>query len=172
MTRWSAGSKVSLLCGAIFTLIGSITFVLAFVLAANMDDLVEHGRGDVELMPLVFGFTGGISLVLGIVILALHSRAGQKKRRLLEQGEHITAEITGFPMDYSARVNGWPTYRIECSYLDPRTKTIHVFLSDNLRIDPSRYVTQRTVLVYVDRDSDFQDYYVDIEPLLPDVKRH
>ncbi|MDE6590515.1 MAG: hypothetical protein K2K53_09290, partial [Oscillospiraceae bacterium] len=94
------------------------------------------------------------------------------KRRLLEQGTYVTAEITGFPADYTVMVNGWPSYRVECSYLDPRTKTVHVFYSEPLRIDPVRYVTGQTARVYVDKDSDYQDYFVDVGPLLPRIKRH
>lgn len=172
MIRRRTGTKVYLLCGFIFTLTGTIAIATALLMGANMDAVIEHGRGDVEVLPLIFGLTGGIALAVGIVLLVLCRRAGRIKRRLLEQGESILAEITDFPLDYSIMVNGWPTYRIECSYRDPGTGTVHVFQSDNLRFDPSRYVTQRTVRVYVDKSAGFDDYYVDVDAILPDIRRH
>lgn len=172
MIRRRTGSKVYLLCGLIFTLTGAASVAAAVLMAANMDVVIRHGRGDVEALPLIFGLTGGIALVLGIVLLALCLRASRTKRRLLERGESILAEITDFPLDYNVRVNGWPTYRVECSYQDPRTGTVHVFLSDNMRFDPSRYVTKRTVRVYVDKSAGFDDYYVDVDAILPDIRRH
>lgn len=172
MIRRRAGSKVYLLCGLIFTLTGFIAVAAAMFMGANIDAVIEHGRGDVEALPLIFGLTGGIALAIGIVLLISCRKATQKKRRLLERGESVLAEITDFPLDYSIMVNGWPTYRVECSYLDPRTGTVHVFQSDNLRFDPSRYVTQRTVRVYVDKSAGFDDYYVDVDAILPDIRRH
>lgn len=172
MIRRRMGTKVHLLCGLIFTLTGSIAVAVALLIGANMDVVMEHGRGDVEALPLIFGLTGGIALAVGIVLLVLCRRAGRTKRRLLERGESILAEIMDFPLDYSVMVNGWPTYRVECSYRDPRTGTVHVFQSDNLRFDPSRYVTQKTVRVYVDKNTGFQDYYVDVDAILPDIRRH
>lgn len=170
--RGGPAPKVYLLCGIIFTLVGTVTFALAFFLAANMDEIIIHGRGDVELLPLIFWGTGGVALVIGAALLVFCWKAGQAKRRLLELGTYVTAEITDFPVDYSVMVNGWPTYRVECSYLDLKTRTMHVFRSEPLRIDPVRYVTQQTVRVYVDKESGYQDYFVDIESLLPDVRWH
>lgn len=172
MIRRRTGTKVYLLCGLIFTLTGSIAVATALLMEANMDVVIEHGQGDVETLPLIFGLTGGIALALGIVLLVLCRRASRTKRQLLERGESILAEITDFPLDYSIMVNGWPTYRVECSYRDPRTGTVHVFQSDNLRFDPSRYVTQRTVRVYVDKSTGFDNYYVDVDAILPDIRRH
>lgn len=165
-------SKVHLLCGAIFAFVGAVTLALAIFMAMNMDELIAHGRGNVELLPLIFGLTGGIALAVGAVLLAHGRRAERLRRCLREEGTCVTAEITGFPADYSVMINGWPTYRVECSYSDPRTGKIHMFRSEPLRVDPARYVTQRTVRVYVDTKSGCQDYFVDIEPLLPDIRRH
>ena len=167
-----SASKVYLLCGIVFSIVGAASLAVAFFTASHMEEVRLHGRGNVELFPIVFGAIGGIMLVLGVVLLAVCWRRGRTKRRLLAQGTYITAEVTGFPADYSVMVNGWPSYRIECSYRDPRTQTVHVFYSEPLRVDPVRRVTGQTARVYVDKDSDYQDYFVDVGPLLPRIKRH
>lgn len=172
MIRPKSGANVLLLCGAIFTVVGGVILTIGVMAAVNWDYVVTHGQGDADLLPVIFIIMGSISAALGIALLALYIRRRLIKQRLIRQGDHVYAEITAIPMDYSVRVNGWPTYRIECSWLDPATNTLHVFRSENLLIDPACRVTQTTVRVYVDRNGDFRHYYVDVDSVLPEIRRH
>lgn len=171
MIRRNTRADVFFFCGCIFTPIGIIALVLACFMAKNMDYLIAHGEGDVRLMPVIFGFCGAVASVIGVLLLVQCFRKRQMKRWLIERGEYIIADITAVPCDYNVRVNGWPTFRVECSYRDPVSGIVHLFLSENLLIDPAYYITQPTVRVYVDRDSDYHRYYVDIDSILPEVRR-
>jgi uncharacterized membrane protein len=172
MSRWEAGPKVYLLCGVIFSVVGVMMLVVCGVTATHMDYVMTHGRGDVQLLPLIFGVVGVICVLVSVILAVVFFRSAQKKKRLLERGEYVIANITGFPIDYRMTVNGRPTYRIECSYQDPRTGVLHIFQSENLFIDPAYCVNAETVRVYVDRERDYKDYYVDAAPLLPEIRRH
>ena len=173
MIRRNTRADVFLFCGCIFTPIGIISLVLAGFMAANMDYLMAHGEGDVRLMPLIFGFCGAVSTVIGVILLVHCVRRNRLRRRLIERGEYIIADVTAVPCDYRVRVNGWPTFTVECSYTDPRTGEVHIFQSENLLIDPAYYITQDTVRVYVDRESgDYRHYYVDVDSILPEIRRH
>lgn len=172
MIRRSTRADAFLFCGCMFTPIGIITLTLAFFMAANMDHLIAHGEGDVWLLPAIFGFCGAVAFIIGAVLLIHCFRRRQVKRRLIEQGDYIIADITAVPCDYSVRVNGWPTFHVECSYRDPASGIVHLFLSENLLIDPTCYISQSTVRIYVDRESDYRNYYVDVDSILPEIRRN
>ena len=171
MIRTSASTSVFLLCGGIFTFVGTIFLIASIMIASNMDYVVAHGQGDVQFLPAIFAFTGGVAAIIGIILLTVCVKKSRMKRKLIQQGEYVLAEITGIPFDYSVRVNGWPTFRIECSYQDPRSGRVYVFRSEALLIDPTYYIAQPSVRVFVDRDSDYRHYYVDIDSVLPEIKQ-
>lgn len=165
----NAASKVYLICGLLFAGIGSIFLPCAVAMGTHMDELIVHGTGNVKILPFTFGFTGGVALIVGTALLVYCWRSNQKKKKLVKHEDYVVAEITGFPPDYSVRVNGRPTHQVECKYCDPLTKTTYVFLSENIARNPS-HITRRSVRVYVDRASGFNDYYVDVAPLFSDCK--
>lgn len=167
-----SASKIYLLCGMIFVLTGSVVLIVAVFLARNMNYIKAHGEGNVKILPFIFAFTGGVAFLTGIAVLTLYFKKRAVRSRLIQNGDYVMADITGAPADYRVRVNRIPTYRLECCYQDPVTSVLHVFKSDNLLMDPSRYLSAKTVRVYVDRKSGYQEYYVDIESILPEIRRH
>lgn len=167
MIRKKMGSSVYLICGLIFTATGAMSLIASVLMALNLDYVKAHGQGDVEALPWIFGFTGAVALAAGIVLIVLHRGSEKKRKYLLEHGRRVMADITGFPLDPSVRVNGWPTYRIECAWTDPRTGETYAFRSQNLVFDPARYVTDKQVPVYMDPQSDGTDYYVDLSWIPP-----
>lgn len=168
----NSASKVFLLCGGIFALCGSVSLTVTVFILKNMDMLRQNGQGDVEILPFIFGLTGTVALGVSIAIFAVFYKKASVRKRLLEAGYSVTANITGFPADYSVRVNRMPTYRMECSYQDPSTGVVHIFRSEPLVYNPAPYVTQRTVCVYVERNSGYKTYYVDADSVLPETQRH
>ena len=169
--RLETGPRVILLCGVIFLGVGILFLVLTGWMVTHPQDLEANGRGAVWMLPLIFGGLGAVCTVVGALVLRWQRRSQQKTRRLLERGDYVLADITSFPIDPRMTVNGLPTFRVECSYRDPMTNTMYVFQSRNVFPDPSRSVTAKTVRVYVDRSSGYRDYYVDVDSILPRVKR-
>lgn len=167
-----SASGMILLCGGVFTLTGSVSIAAALFLTKHMDAVRLHGTGSVEMLPIIFGLVGVVSLLTGCGILAACGRKQALRRRLLCDGVYITARITGFPANSRVRVNRMPTFRIECGYQDPASGTLHIFRSEPLLINPAGYVRQENVRVYLDPESDYRTYYVDLEGILPEIRRH
>ena len=172
MSRWDAGSKVFLLCGCIFVTGGGIFLCACALMLTQIDALALDRQNDARFLPVIFGALGGLMAAIGGALLVWLRRKRKRTERLLERGEYVIAKITGFPVDYQVTINGRPTYRVECSYQDPVTGILHVFESKRLLIDPAFCVTAETVRVYVNREAGYQDYYVDVDPILPRVERH
>lgn len=172
MNRLDTSSKVYLVCGGVFCAVGSLLLIFCGLMSANMDYIIENGKGDVRFLPLIFGAVGGISVAVGCAVWGWYLHSSRKRSRLFERGEYVIANITGFPADYTVTVNRRPTYRIECTYQDPKTGIVHVFQSSNIFFDPAHYVTAETVRVYTERNGDYRDYYVDVDSVLPGVEWH
>ena len=169
----STGSKMSFYCGCVFSVVGVIFIITFLLVMSHWETVVINGRGAVWLNPVTFGIQSVIMLVIGFLLLRLYSNEQKKIRRLLERGEYVMADITGFPINYHNRVNGIPTYFVECTYQDPASGTVHVFRSRDIGIAflPEK-ITAKTVRVYVDGSRGYQDYYVDVDSILPHVVQH
>ena len=172
-TGGSSGSKMYFYCGCIFSVVGVIFIVTFLLVMSHWKAVSANGWGEVWLIPVAFGLLSLIMLVIGFLLLRLYSNEQKKIRRLLERGEYVMADITGFPINYHNRVNGIPTYFVECTYQDPDTGTVHVFRSRDIGIAflPEK-ITAKKVRVYVDGSRGYQDYYVDVDSILPHVVRH
>ena len=133
---------------------------------------MQNGKGDVRFLPAVLGITGGIVLLVGIAVLGWILYSKLKRDNLLKNGECVQAYITGFPIDERVRMNGRPSFCIECNYMDPQSGVLHIFRSTKMFVNPATCVDSETVRVYVDKKSDFKNYYVDVDSILPTIKRH
>lgn len=74
----NAASKVYLICGGLFTVIGLIFVPCAIVMATHMDALTAHGRGNVTVLPFSFGLTGGVMLIVGTALFVRYLRSNKK----------------------------------------------------------------------------------------------
>lgn len=161
------GISVYALAGGLFTGVGSLFTVLGLLMVLNFRSLAAHAEGNVILLPVCFLGLGLISLVVGLVLLYTHIASVRQKRRLIEQGHFIWADIAGFPMDYSVTINGMPMFRILARYQDPITGQVYEFASDPIRYDPSPYVISQKIKVFVDKGTNFHIYTVDISSAWP-----
>ncbi len=167
------GLKIYLFCGMLFALIGAIFLVIGLWMFSHMEVLYENASGDVGAMPYIFSGLGVALLAVGLSLLLVFVRKSKKVRRLVEVGDYIVADVTAVMPDYSVRINGYPTFRVECSYQDPSTGVLHVFRSRNLTRNPGEALVGAKVNVYIDRsDPEYKNYYADIDPLLPETVIH
>jgi len=58
-------------------------------------------------------------------------------------------------------VSGRHPFRVIAQWQDPSTAKIRVFKSHNLWFDPSRFITQKQIRVFLDRNNP-KRYYVDL----------
>lgn len=167
MIRRNIRANVFFLCGCIFMMVGAVFLIVSLTLLSSVPYLYTHNQRGTAMLLFLFILIGGVMAVIGILLLRSHFRKVYNRRRLIKRGEYVNAEIMAVPVDYTVTVNRWPTFRIECRYVDPITGIAHFFISENLLLDPASHITQPTVRVYVDRNSNYLNYYVDIDSIYP-----
>ncbi|MEN5017135.1 DUF3592 domain-containing protein [Erwinia sp. Eh17-17] len=105
---------------------------------------------------------GGMSVVI-LFIGFIGSRVtgkGSRYAKLVHNGRPVEADIVGVELNEAIQFNGRSPWRIVCQWLDPSSNTIHVFNSDNFYYDPSPYLKDDKIRVYVDHGN-VKKYYVD-----------
>lgn len=97
------------------------------------------------------------------------TRAGDRKKKyLMAYGNAIETDFQGVDRNTSIKVNGKMPWRITSQWLDPATRRLRVFQSENLWFDPTRFVTAKTITVLLD-PKDTKRYYMDVS-FLPEVE--
>lgn len=150
--------------GIIFSIVGP-----ALLVAGVSAFLAVHSEENIIFL-IVYGSTGLIFLVIGLVFLVIKIRKKQRCSRLLQAGSYVMAEIMETKINYHVRVNGRSPYVVECQYRD-MFGNVHIFKSRCLYFNPEPLFRDRMVRVYVEGD-DYKHYYVDIDEVLPQVIRH
>ena len=159
--------SVFTLVGGLFTAIGGFFFIIGCLMSFNFQYLAAHGEGDIIILPICFGGLGFLFLVIGVFLLYTQAAEARQKRRLVEQGDFVWADISGFPLDYSVTINRRPMFRVLACYQDPMTGQTYEFASDPIRYDPSPYVVAQKVRVFIDRRSNYKTYTMDIASVWP-----
>ena len=114
---------------------------------------------------------GGMGLVFtaigGSIVFA--TRAGEKKKNyLMAYGNAIETELQGVDRNTSVELNGQNPWRISSQWLDPATRRLRIFHSENLWFDPTKFVTAKKITVLLD-PNDAARYYMDVS-FLPEVE--
>lgn len=169
MIRRNTKANTFFICGIIFASVGSIFLIVSLPLLSGMRHISTYNQDGIVVLPLSFILVGSVLSLTGIFLLKSHFRKARIRKRLIERGDYITAEITGIPVDYSISVNRRPTFRIECRYMEPVTGIQYFFLSENILLDPVYQISQPTIRVYVDKSSGYSNYYVDIDSIFTDI---
>lgn len=110
--------------------------------------------------------SGIFALVLLIIGGAGYAIAGQGSRhsKLVQVGKPLTALITSVEQNKALNINGRFPWRIVCQWLNSQTNELHVFTSANIFYDPSPWLKDDKITVYVAHDN-LKKYYVDISHL-------
>jgi len=154
------------LFGGIWAAVGGVFLVVACVLAAGMGQ--EPYRS--AFLPLLFFALGGTFAAAGLAVILVQRSLAKRKRRLLESGRRIYAEVAEIYQDTSVSINGSCPWRVSCRYVDEKG-TVHIFRSDRLGFDPSGLLTSKLVPVYIE-EGRTDRYAVDLAAVLPRVEVH
>jgi hypothetical protein len=124
--------------------------------------------GQLWVLPMILGILG-VGFTVPRAVLAIWQRASDKKNAwLLENGRRIMAEITSVGLNTSVQMNGRSPYRINCQWLDPSRNEMHVFHSGNIWFNPTEFLSEKTLLVWIDPDNPHR-YTVDTSFLPKEV---
>ena len=152
----------------IFLVVGAVLTVTGIVLWYALRNTAMNLRW---LPSVILCGIGVIFLAVGGVLALRERWKRDLETELRTRGQAIQAQVTGVSLNYSVSINGRHPYRVEASYKDPATGTVHVFRSHNLNFDPTEYVKDRTVTVYCD-GNDFARSFMDIDAIFPNMEVH
>ncbi|MBQ9119384.1 MAG: hypothetical protein IJY09_04905 [Lachnospiraceae bacterium] len=107
---------------------------------------------------------GGLTAGIGIALMVASGMRKRKKRKIIETGRAVYAEVTGGMLCTNITVNGRHPYKLDCKYEDVYSGSIYMFRSDYMWEDPDLYVG-RQIKVYVNPDA-MNEYFVDIDSMM------
>lgn len=119
--------------------------------------------GTLFLPVLVLCVIGAAFLSLGVGFLIVLLAKKSKRKKFMQTGRCVYAEVTGGELYTLYNVNGRCPYRLECCYTDEMTGIKYLYRSGNIWIDP-HYFIGRQVAVWVN-PADLSKYYVDVDSL-------
>ncbi|HEX7129392.1 MAG TPA: DUF3592 domain-containing protein [Rhodanobacteraceae bacterium] len=119
-----------------------------------------------SFMSLWFGtlIAGGLGVVfttIAVAMIVVPMRRRRLESFLKTNGVPVEATFESVELNTSMKVNGQSPWRVLAQWLDPATSQVHVFKSDNLWFDPTAYIKDHKINVFVDRANP-KRYYVDL----------
>lgn len=125
----------------------------------------DAGNAKINNTGLYLGsiICGSFALVL-LIIGGIGTRLmnnGSRNSRLVHEGKPLTAKIVGVEINEAIEFNGRSPWRIVCQWLDPQSGQVFLFNSANFYYDPSPYIKDETMTVYVAHDN-LKKYHVDV----------
>lgn len=156
--EWSVLS----ICILVFGIVGTVFTILGGTFALHIDEIAAspNSRGDVRILPWVFGGMGICFLIVTVILVCVSVKSGRKRRRLLEEGYSIYAVVSEVQQNLLVRVNRRHPFYLLCTAANPRTGETMTFRSRDTMEDLS-YLIGRSVRVFLDRN-DYNNYYVEI----------
>jgi hypothetical protein len=124
------------------------------------NDARIDGFGSLWLGPLILGGLGVVFGGIGFGILIVSRLDKRKREWLMAYGTEVQAEFASVERNTSLKVNGRSPWRIIAQWQNPESGQLHVFNSENLWFDPTKYVTTKQLKVLLD-PKDLKRYHVD-----------
>jgi hypothetical protein len=110
---------------------------------------------------LILGCIGAVFLSIGGAMILLPLRRKRVDDYLAHQGVPIEADIQSVGINTDVSMNGRNPFRIVAQWQDPASSQVYVFESHNIWFDPSSYIKQKTIRVFLDKANP-KKYYVDV----------
>lgn len=104
---------------------------------------------------------GTIFLAVGGGLILVPALTRRTDERLLHEGRPIDAEFQGVSLNSAISVNGRSPFRVNVQWLDPLTSRVRIFQSHNVWFDPTAYLKEKKIRVFLDPNNPAK-YYVDL----------
>lgn len=93
------------------------------------------------ILGIVFSAIGG-----GIVFSKIYK--AQKKKKLMETGERVEAELEEIVLNTNYSVNGRHPYYIYCRWINPSTGETYLLKSDSIWYDPQPRIEEKNIQTF------------------------
>ncbi|WP_297474794.1 DUF3592 domain-containing protein [uncultured Photobacterium sp.] len=142
-------------------------FVEVMYLESNPNEAKINEFFSLWGLPLILAFFGMVFSSIGFGMLVFDLLKNRKGNYLVENGLKVEAKFSSVEINYSLQVNGRNPYRIVAEWLDPESNHIYIYKSKNLWFDPTDYIRNEYISVYVDKAKP-KKHYLDVS-FLPTV---
>lgn len=116
---------------------------------------------------VILALLGGPFLLIGSGIFLAGRLKGRKIEFLKKHGTPVQTEFQCVEQNTTMSVNGRHPFRVLTQWRNPSTSRVHIFVSDNIWLDPSEFMGNRKIRVFIAKENPAK-YYVDLE-FLPDL---
>ncbi|MBD2074590.1 DUF3592 domain-containing protein [Phormidium sp. FACHB-592] len=111
--------------------------------------------------PTILGGLGSAFFTVGAVLLAVPKLKGREEKYLKQQGTPIKTEFQSVDINTMLSVNDRHPFQVITQWQNPSTSEIHVFESGNIWYDPSEFITNQQITVYIEKENP-KKYWVDL----------
>jgi len=111
--------------------------------------------------PTIIAALGSVFLLVGGGIIVAGWFIRSRDDALRSGGEPIETDFQSVELNTALDVNGRHPFRVATQWLNPATSEVHVFHSHNLWFDPTAYIGNRRITVYI-KPGNPKSYYVDL----------
>jgi hypothetical protein len=117
---------------------------------------------------LILAGIGTVFFLVGAGIIVFIALKGRQDEILKTSGVAIETQYQSVEQNTALSVNGKHPFWVLTQWQNPATFDIHIFKSNNLWFDPSAYIKQETIRVFIAQGNPAK-YYVDLS-FLPKLK--
>ncbi|XHX80627.1 MAG: DUF3592 domain-containing protein [Stenomitos frigidus ULC029] len=111
--------------------------------------------------PVILGSLGSIFFTIGASLLVVPMFKEREAKHLKQQGTPIETEFKSVEINTMLSVNDRHPFQVITQWQNPSTSEIHVFESNNLWYDPSEFITNQRITVYIEKENP-KKYWVDL----------
>ena len=105
---------------------------------------------------------GSVFFSIGFIPFLLDVFNGKKAKELKVNGVEVIASVEQVKYISNYKVNGVSPYKIIATWQHPDTSEVHTFKSKNIWYDPTNYIKNNAVGVYIDENKP-KRYYMDLD---------
>jgi hypothetical protein len=158
------GLSAKLLISIIFGILGIV------YICTSIPMFIFDSFDSVWVLPVIFSVLGTVFIAIAAVLAFIELKKRWQIDRMLQENRYLWGEVAEITQNFNIRINSRHPYVVTVRCQD-RMGQIHTFRSRNILHYVDRAIMGKQVKVYYADDS-FKVYYVDIDPLLPNIIHH
>ena len=116
---------------------------------------------------IILGGIGCVFFLVGLTMFLTSMFKNRKVEYLKQHGKPVETIFQSVELNRGLEVNGRNPFRVLTQWQNPTTSEIHIFESNNIWFDPTEYIAEKPITVFIERNNP-KSYFVDLS-FLPKV---
>jgi hypothetical protein len=136
--------------------------VRVFYRRGTPDDAKLDGYFSLWGAATIFAGLGTVFTLIGAGFFVAVHVSRKREKELRASGLRITTDFTSVEVNKFVRVNGRHPFRVLTQWQNPATSRIHLFRSENITFDPTRFIAPgMQITVFIERGNP-KRYFMDV----------